>query len=490
MPRHRQARRFSGTTALFATFIAFIRSCWKQTEGWLFGVSFYNRAVNFIDPWPAQLRGDLASLEILFVGLKNSGKTAAMKIFMLSMLAQQAFSQKGVMEFIRFIVDSRKIGGGDSEVTAEWDSIVQRTGCKVEKVQEMNYEIFDPTYSDAERLIIAVDVAEHLNKSPLSIYQRLALRIILYCIRTSHETVLSAGAIERVARTMTEKRARTYEQRVDQLLMKRWSRQTKADAATKKSLDELLALPSTISYQKVLEACGDISAIYMLLIDGEYNQMFAGDRLLSDVLRERAVMFDLGSMTDDQIALVEILRFRLMGFALRRGDLSIIPHFIVREEIQEAGSHLVLLRAWAFWSASARARRVCTCSSTQLVGNLKMGEPSSPTRQYADQIMSGFDMFVLMTQDPSEENLELLTSSLDISEDVALESTRLQTGCAIVKPRNGAPFDNQFLSNQIADELILSRHAQATMVNERVHLPDLPRIHAGLVTATKERSAE
>lgn len=476
--KHSQARRFSGTTALFATFIAFIRSCWKQTEGWLFGVSFYNRAVNYLDPWPAQLKGDLASLEILFVGLKNSGKTAAMKITLLSMLAQQAFSQKGKMEFIRFIVDSRKIGGGDQEVVAEWDDIVRRTGCHEEKAQEVGYEIFDPAYTDAERLIVAVDVAEHLNKAPLTVYQRLGIRVVLHHIRTDHEVILSSGAVERVARTMTESDARKYEQRVDDLLIKRWRRQAKVSPEVKESLDRLLARPSTICYDKLLEACRDISALFMLLIDGEYGQVFAGDRYLSDALRPHAVMWDMGSMTDDQIALLEILRFRLMGFALRRGDLSVIPHFIVREEIQEVGGYLVLLRAWAFWSASARARRVCTMSSTQLIGNLEMGEPGSQERQYANQITSGFDMFVIFQQDASNENLHALHSTIGLSEPMALQSTQLQTGCAIVKPRNGDPFDNQFLADEIASELIKSRHAQETMVSERQYLPNLPRVRA------------
>ncbi|MGB4957069.1 MAG: hypothetical protein WBO49_01310 [Candidatus Saccharimonas sp.] len=484
--KHSQARRFSGTTALFATFVAFIRSCWKQNEGWLLGVSFYNRAVNYIDLWPAQLKGDLASLEILFVGLKNSGKTAAMKIFLLSNLAQQAFSQPGKMEFVRFIVDSRKIGGGDQEVVAEWDDIVRRTGCEEEKAQEVGYEIFDPVYTDAERLIVAVDVAEHLNKGPLNVYQRWALRVVLHYIRMHHEIVLSSGAIERVARTMTEADARQYEQRVDELLIRRWRRQAKTSPEIQMSLNRLLERPSTLNYDKLLEACGDISAIFMLLIDGEYGQIFAGNRYLSDALRPHAVMWDMGSMTDDQVALLEILRFRLMGFALRRGDLSVIPHFIVREEIQEVGSHLVLLRAWAFWSASARARRVCTMSSTQLIGNLEMGEPGSLARQYANQIMSGFDLFVIFTQDASDENLYALCSLIGLSEPMAMQTTQLQTGCAIIKPRNGTPFDNQFLADEIAMGLIKSRHAQQTMVAERQHLQDHPRVQAVMQTGNQE----
>ncbi len=489
MSDYRQAQRFSGTTSLFATFMAFIRSCWKRkgNEGWPVGISYYTREVNFIDLWASQLRGDVASLEILFVGLKNSGKTAAMKIWLLIQLVQQAFSQKGVMEFVRFIVDSRKITGGDGEVAAEWADIVKRTGCVVEDVEHSSYEIFDPAYSETERLIVAIDVAEHINKAPLSIYQRLALRVVLHYIRTHHNILLSSGAIERVARTMTAEVAMQYEQHVDELLMKRWRKQAKTSAATKESLDRLLARPSTVEYDKLLEACRDISAIFMLLIDGEYGHLFSGSRLLSDALRERAVMFDMGSMTDDQVALLEILRFRMMGFALRRGDLSIIPHIMVREEIQEAGKHVVLLRAWAFWSASARSRRICTSSTTQLWSNLDMGE-TAEARGYAEQIKGGFDLVVLLRQDPSDENVYSLKRDLRISEPLARQSTTLETGCSIFVPRNGTPFDNQFLSDAVADELIRSRQAQETMVNERVFIPDLPRVQAGHQAASKKAS--
>ena len=115
-----------------------------------------------------------------------------------------------------------------------------------------------------------------------------------------------------------------------------------------------------------------------------------------------------------------------------------------------------------------------------------MGE-TEEARQYAAQIKGGFDIVILLCQDPSEENREALMRDLRISELLALQTANLETGCAIVVPRNGDPFDNQFLSDEVAAELIRSRQAQQTMVEERVFVPNIPRVAAGIAAAkTKE----
>lgn len=471
-----KGRAFSSSIVSTVPLNPFIEAPKFQSQGWPFGTSLKTRSWNPLDPLQAQADGDLASMEMLFVGNKNFGKTTGMKDWTLVSAMQQAVNKQGEIEDMRVFIDNRKVDerGIGQGVSAEWAGIVDALQCEVFSVSDMRLELIDPGLPDEERIIVAIDIAELAKKQPLDVDEILAIRVALHSVRKLHSRLLITAALERALRTMIPQDYHDFTDRLDRSLEEKFREGDVETQHIEAALNHFGARTALAEADLVIAAARRVSHYLQLVLQGQYGQTFAGGELLSDYLRRPAAMFDLGNLTDDQTAFFEVVRFNTMRAALKKGDLSVIPHIMVREEIQEVAYSLVLLRAWAYWNATARSRHTMTLNSTQYLGNMFSGIPGSPVRQYSEQIYNGMDIFVLFRQSNDDTTIDLL-QKLELSPEMISHSMRLPIGAAIVKIKGQPPFTNRFQLTPTVKKLVGSRGSTHRMLS-RVPVAKHPHV--------------
>lgn len=476
-----------GAAAL--TLLPFRRAPKFQLRGWPIGFSWITLQPNYFDPWLAQLIGLLASIEILLVGLKGSGKTAAMKALVMTFAQQQAFDQNGNLTPMRIFIDNRKPdeGNGD-DIGAEWQNIVEALHCNVLHVDKMQLELLDPDTTDEDRIVIAADIAELVKGKVLNPEEILAIAITVHRIRQFLPEVYSMMRLEREMHALTAEDVTAFNDSLD-VSYEQWiSGSSLASEDDRQRIGTLLARKRRDDeVEGLLKAASRVSQYFKLVLRGQFGSMFTGGQLLADYMRQPAAMFDLNSLTPTQVTFFEVMRFHTMRAALRRGDLSVIPHLLVREEIQEASGSLVLLRNWAEWNAKARALHTMTLNSTQYLTNLEGTGPEE--RRYMQQIYSGMDLFVIFRQ-PDNESTRGRLERLGLSQPWIDLSMILRVGCAIIKPKGYPPFDNEFVLGPKMKSLVQSRAAAKRMVANRIKLARDPYVQQQLGFARHHQAKE
>jgi|GEM_PF-6560244 len=461
-----------------------------QLRGWTIGFSWLTHQPNLLDPWLAQLTGLLASIEILFVGLKGSGKTASMKDLIMTFAQQQAFDQYGNLTPMRVFIDNRKPDedNGGEDIGAEWANIVEALHCEVLRVSDMHLELLDPETTDDDRIVIAVDIAELVKGEPLTPEEILAIAMAVHRIRQLSPELYSTMRLERELHTLSAEDVAAFNRSLDETYEHWATSQSLASEDSGRRLHALLAPERrNDDTDELLRAASRVSHYFKLVLRGQFGSMFTGGQLLSDYMRQAAAMFDLNSLTRAQVTFFEVMRFHTMRAALRRGDLSVIPHLLVREEIQEAAGSLVLLRNWAEWNAKARSLHTMTLNSTQYLTNLEGTGPEE--RRYMEQIYSGMDMVVIFQQPDNEQTRHKL-ERLGLSQPWVELAMQLSIGHAIIKPKGHPPFDNEFVLGPKMEKLVQSRAAAKRMVGNRIKVNDSPYVKLQLLFRRRRQAKE
>lgn len=426
------------------------------------------------DAYLAQKTGLTKSLEIVFTGLKKSGKTTAMKLFSMSTMIQQAIDTAGELEDMRMHIDNRK----PEEATAEWAGIVESMACDVIALRDLSLEMLDPVALRTEWDILqtAMTGAEFVKNEQLTPDEVLAMRIAVFVIKRDRPMQLSTRLMERVLRSISLEDIEAFYRRVDDHLLAhyRTERDNPDTSELYKPLDAVLEAEPNYDVQVIQAAAFRVATYLTLIFDGMFGRMFAGRQSIRDYLAEPAALFDMSGLSPTEVAFFETQRFNTMTAALNNYDLAAIPHVHVMEEVQEEGQHPLQARAHAFQNAKARASHKIGLASTQYLPNMMYGDPGTTLRGYAEQIYNGTDIFVIFQQPNNEETWNMLRG-LELDDSLIRLSQRLGQGCSIIKARERDPLYLQWHIPPMMRKLVQSSGATERMLRRRPVMDD-PRI--------------
>ncbi|HRC27760.1 MAG TPA: hypothetical protein PKV96_00040 [Candidatus Saccharimonas sp.] len=450
-----------------------VPSLW-QPSGMPLGTCLRTRRRIPLDAYLAQRDGVTKSLEIVFTGLKKSGKTTAMKLFSMATMIQQAIGADGEIEDMRMHIDNRK----PEEASAEWAGIVKSMACDVIALRDLSLEMLDPVALKTEWDILqtAMTGAEFIKGEPLSSAEVLAMRIAIFIIKRDRPAQLSTRLLERVTRGLSVDDIDAFYRRVDDHLLVHYRSELNdpESGVLYKSLAAVIQAKPDLDYLVIQAAAFQVATYLTLIFDGMFGRMFAGKQSIRDYLAEPAALFDMSGLSPTEVAFFETQRFNTMTAALNNNDLAAIPHVHIMEEVQEEGQHLLQARAHAFQNAKARASHKMGLSSTQYFPNLMYGESGTELRDYARQIYSGTDMFVIFQQ-PSDEETWTMMRELELDDSLIRFSQRLGRGCSIIKARERDPLFVQWHIPPMMRELVQSSGATERMLQRRPVMED-PRI--------------
>lgn len=452
-----------------------VPSLW-QLSGMPLGTCLRTRRRIPLDTYLAQKTGVTKSLEIVFTGLKKSGKTTAMKLFSMVTMIQQAIDAEGELEDMRMHIDNRK----PEEAVAEWAGIVESMACDVISLRNLSLEMLDPVALKTEWDILqtAMTGAEFVKNEQLSPVEVLAMRIAIFVIKRDRPMQLSTRLMERVLRSLSASDIDAFYRRVDDHLLIHYQveRENPRSGALYDSLSRVVETEPNHDFQTIQVAAFQVATYLTLIFDGMFGRMFAGRQSIRDYLAEPAALFDMSGLSPTEVAFFETQRFNAMTAALNIGDLDAIPHVHIMEEVQEEGQHLLQARAHAFQNAKARSSHKIGLSSTQYFHNLMYGEPDTTLRGYAKQIYNGTDIFVIFQQ-PSDEETWNMMRELELDDSLIRLSQGLGQGCSIVKARERDPLFVQWNIPPMMRKLVQSSGATNRMLQRRPVMDD-PRIKA------------
>lgn len=481
-----RARRFSGTVESTLAYNPFITAPPLTTIGVPFGLNLRTGRREPIDEYFMHGSGVSKSLMSLFVALKGGGKTTTMKFLALLSMMLQGIDINDELEDRRIHIDNRK----PEEGVAEWANIVEALQCDVFRLKDMGLEILDPKTLRDEwaRLLTAINSSEFVKNSSLDADEMLALRIAVFRISRDIDLLVGLPTLEAAVRTVDAQDIKDFYDQLDDRVIAKYQAELDANPELMGSLKLIMDRPSNVRTEDVQAGGGRVSKYLVQILDGSFGKMFSGRQSLRDYLTQPAALFDLSDVDARSVSFFETLRHDAMSAALAYGDIAAIPHGHVREEIQEEGEHPVALRAHAFYAAKSRAFHTVELSSTQYLGNMRIGEPGSMARTYSDQIFNGIDAFWLFQQSDDPETRKI-HAELGLSPLISEASMQLKTGCAIVKYRERDPIEVQVTVPKIVLKLAETNAPTKRMLRRRPVSSD-PRVSALLNSTEQITTAE
>ncbi|TAH31969.1 hypothetical protein EYC58_04820 [Candidatus Saccharibacteria bacterium] len=473
------ARAFSGSHEGAMPFAAVtLEPPRPQTKGIEIGTSPTTRRGNYLDIYKGIADGTFpAGGEIISTGGRGEGKTTAVKNLTIGHLAYQAISPLGEIEEMRAFIDNRKQQGQDvgEGVVGEWGGVVEELGCDILDVTKLQLELLDPkNMPPADQLKWMVSVARLANRKNLKPDQRLVIAIALEQLQRTTGNEYGFRTLEAMLRRLNAEDIHEFHARLDAALVERFTDETE-DSVTRKAMNELLNLEYVADCQPLIKAARQVSRLYQLVLKGMFGSMYAGRTTITEHLRKSAVMFDFTFMEPEEYEFFEVLRFQAMTSALKAGDTSLVPHLMVREEIQEAITNPVLLESWALWSATQRSRHQLTLSTTQYLTNLFAGAARLETRGHVTAILNGINCLVLFKQ-PIDEEVYNFLQGRGLSDQYIRSIPKLPLGVAIIKFDGHEGFYNQFHVPPAMRHLIKSRGTARRMAYGRKPVTQDPRI--------------
>ena len=450
-----------------------------QDYGLSLGTSPFIRKENYMD-----IQGGIASGifhgggEILTTGGRGEGKTTATKTMTISHLAYQAINPNGEIEQMRCFIDNRKQAdpGEGQGVVGEWGPVVEALGVEVLDVDKMQLELLDPsTMNPVAQIRWMTHVARLAKRRALRPDQRLAIVIALEQLQRNMGLNFGFRTLEAKLRHFSNEDVHEFHARLDGELVERF--RDPDDPTTTKQIEELLNTSTGYDTQPLIEAAQQVSRLYQLVLRGMFGKMYGGRTSLSSHLSRPAVMFNFAYTETEEYEFFESLRFQLMTSALKTGKTDLVPHLLVREEIQESITNPVLLESWALWSATRRSRHEITLSTTQYLTNLLTGDANSEVKRHITAILNGINGLILFKQ-PIDDEVHDILSRRGISDLDITEVSRLPLGVALIKFDGHDAFYNQFNVPPAMRHLIASRGAARRMVEGRRPVKQDPRIMA------------
>lgn len=477
-------RAFSGTLAGAMPAAALIPETPRpQNTGIAIGTSPFTRQENYLDIMAGIAYGIFhGGGEIMCTGGRGEGKTTATKEMAILHLAYQAVSPTDEIEQMRCFIDNRKqadVGEGQG-VVGEWGPVVESLGVEVLDVDKFQLELLDPeTMAPAAQLRWMTHVARLAKRKPLNPEQQIAIVIALEQLQREKKQNFGFRSVEAKLRYFGADDVHDFHARLNGELIERFA--DGDDPSATEWLTGLQSKSSEYDIQPIVKAAQQVARYYQLVLKGMFGNMYAGKTSLREYLSKPAVMFNFAYTEPIEYEFFESLRFQMMTSALKAGNTDMVPHLLVREEIQESITNPVLLESWALWSATRRSRHEISLSTTQYLTNLLAGNAGSELRRHITAILNGVNCLILFKQ-PVDEEVHDVLKRRNISDQDIRQISELPIGVALIKFDGHDAYYNQFHVPPAMRHLIESRGAAKRMVGGRKPVSHDPRI----IAITKE----
>lgn len=458
-----RGQAFKGNPASMSLLQPFITPKHPQTEGIPLGFELRTGKIVMFYPWTLPTHSTTCQIE----GMKNSGKSAFMKMLMARMLCLQAVDAYGQPTLMRGRINSRKSEQGIAEFAPLADALATPI---YDLAESGSINLFGLFNSEADIIEVALNIIEEVAQEKPRPQVSLAVMVAVRRILQARERVISPPLLEAMLRTLTLEDFKQYHEsnRASLRLQFKDAFAGNAQLLEQLSLDKPIhEVDQTYLYEaRVAADC------LSQLVNGNFGRAFGGSNSLYDVLSQQVVALNWENLPSNAQTILESVLLKAETSAIVQAkrslghnqDLSnIIPHINLSDEEGGAMKSLMHARFMAEKQNKSRAYPTLDIRAVQYYSQVtKAGNEGSELRELAEEIENGVGFRIIFKQ-PSDTDFLERFSRLGMSEsDVAL-LPQLETGQAMLWIRDHPPLLFQTVLTPTELPLVQSNSARAAM---------------------------
>jgi hypothetical protein len=396
---------FSGPTNVMALGHPFVTPYYHDSHGMPIGIDVYSREVVYVDFWALRAMGVIFTKYGIFFGDVGFGKSTALKIIAIRMMAMAA----GFWT-MRTSINDYKPESGHSEYGAF--SAVARS--KVISMASMSFNPFearlflsgDNRAHELGVLDVARSITEYSKDDKLSGEEFTALRIAFSVMIEYDESFWEPHLLYKIAGSITTKQIEVYFKEFDDKLLRqleeRIEKLTKLLAedtsASKTALEKAEEDMRQLRAQGAARDNFDVFAIQRAgvaiqtygynILRGPFGSMFGTSNSLYDLYSQRAVTKDWRNILPEAETLIRIIDNNVRMSSIENGRLDLIPHVELDDEKHKSMDDIGYARSNAYMTEIARSTHTVNLSASHRPESLRKGAFQSEQWRLGETVLN------------------------------------------------------------------------------------------------------
>ncbi len=404
-----RASVFSAPTNVMALMHPFVTPAYNEVPGIPIGIDARSREIVNFDPWLLKDAGLINSTWGLFIGPKNVGKSAFLKILSFRLMLLSAGYTS-----MRTAINDYKPEGKDSEYSAfsrACNSIVFR-------IADMQVNPFDSRLfmSDENKpyelglLGTAEMLCEFKKGSDLTGYENPALRAAISAMLRYDERYWSPNLLFKLLRSLAEDEVINYYDDLDnRLLGQLKARSVHADQSNGlERIQQRVTAGDNYSMQRIIEAGSEVANYLGDILTGSFGHMFGDKHSMYDLQTQDVVTKDWRGVDPDAEKLMRALDISIKTFAFENNRLDLLPHIEDDDEKHKPMDNIGYARANSFQSEIARSAHTVNLSATHELNSLRKGAVGSELYNLGNRIINNNGFFLIGRQPNKPDVLDEL----------------------------------------------------------------------------------
>lgn len=457
-----RGQAFKGDPASMSLLQPFITPKHLQSEGIPLGFELRTGKIVMFYPWTLPTHSTTCQIE----GMKNSGKSAFMKMLAARLPCLSAVDAYNQPTKMRVRVNSRKSEQGVAEFAPLADALATSI---YDLAESGSINLFGLFKDEADIIEVAVNIVEEVGRQKIDPTTAIAIMVAVRRILSTKTGIISPPLLETALRGLNEDDFDEYNEDNRAAVRVKY-RDVLQDSAVYQRL--LLDRPLNAISSTYVEGARFAADCLSQLVNGNYGRVFGSENSLYDVLSQQIVALNWENIPVNAQSILESVLLKAETSAIVQSkrhlgdnqDLSrIIPHVNISDEEGGAMKSVMHARFKAEKQNKSRAYPTVDFSAVQYYSQVThAGDEGSELRGLAEEIENGVGFRILFRQ-PSDSDFLQRFSRLGMSDsDVALLPT-LETGQAMMWIRDHPPMVFQTVLTPTEERLVQSNSARAGM---------------------------